>query len=779
MSIFTKLGQQIAAPVDENGNPRSPENQDFQVWMTEAERLVDGIATNSALVVGNRAILFANLTPVWHSMAWVINDAVPGYNGIYEKAGNPGSGSWSRVADLPYSFILASNSGAGTANAIQASTVIPVNSSALVTLNIAATNTNSPVTVSFNGGAALTIKAFDGANIIAGGLAQGMVVAGFISGSTFRLISDQSRTALISAISAAVAAAETAQAGSEAAQSSAEDARDLAQQYAADAAVVSGVSVPIYNSIATATAATIPAGVKSIRTSFYAPNYAVPATLKGGANYKRTNSQPAHPLKFRSADRWLPDGSSHSTNGGWWEIDEPAVNVTQAGAVGDDVAEDTLALQRALDYGALTGVAITGGKFICRSKSLSIKDTETTSYVDGMPILRFRADDLTIKAISGSDADYLIAPERWISDVGYPQYPYEISDLHIDGNSIVKLGLVVCCYFGNFARIHAKNCILDGIHGATKSKNGTNLLGGVVENSFDEIDCHDNGRHGFYVGRDVQFTDYKLTRSICYNNGPFNAYLADADGAHITDNHFYHTVNGVCDGGVYFGDTFGTTIKGNVFEGDPSDVSKPCVVVAGNSPGTMLLNNNFWSPVRCEFSAGNNSIIFHANTFVAGGTILHSYLGGDRVIVSSGNIFATDNPYEFASNLCGPIFAQNDITIGGKRFDGVIRPNLIPEASEDAIKTLNAASSVTLANSDPVTVVLVQALTANMDIVLPNAPVWREFLIVRPSYATGAFTINIKNAGGSVVSQISAAGNWARVKRDAVPSWIPIGSGPV
>ncbi|MCK8780570.1 hypothetical protein M0654_11290 [Rhizobium sp. NTR19] len=130
-------------------------------------------------------------------MAWVMGDPVAASNGVYGKVG--ASGSWTRRADLPFSFIIASDAGAGTPNAIQATTSVPVSGSSLVWLNIAATNTGSPVSVSFNGGAALTIKTNSGNDVVAGGLVSGIIVMGIVSGPTFRLVSDQASAAIITA----------------------------------------------------------------------------------------------------------------------------------------------------------------------------------------------------------------------------------------------------------------------------------------------------------------------------------------------------------------------------------------------------------------------------------------------------------------------------------------------------------------------------------------------------------------------------------------------------
>lgn len=95
-----------------------------------------------------------------------VHQSVPsrkGGNGLYIKSGASGSGSWTQLTSfLPsYQFVTASPTGASTANSIVASTSprLPAGDGvALVTLAIPATDTASPVTVRFHGGAVLTIK---------------------------------------------------------------------------------------------------------------------------------------------------------------------------------------------------------------------------------------------------------------------------------------------------------------------------------------------------------------------------------------------------------------------------------------------------------------------------------------------------------------------------------------------------------------------------------------------------------------------------------------------
>ncbi|NEI60904.1 hypothetical protein [Rhizobium leguminosarum] len=173
------------------GSPYEPEKSRIRAWGTWLESFITAIGANSGSVYQTRALLFADLAHAANSMAWVIADPITANNGIYQKIGISGFGSWTRVGDLPYSFVVASDVGAGTPNAIQATTSIPVSSSQIVVLTIFETNTGTPVTISFNGGTALTVKDFGGEDLVQNELLAGAIVTGVISGSAFRLLYDQ------------------------------------------------------------------------------------------------------------------------------------------------------------------------------------------------------------------------------------------------------------------------------------------------------------------------------------------------------------------------------------------------------------------------------------------------------------------------------------------------------------------------------------------------------------------------------------------------------------
>lgn len=188
-----------------------PKKREIRALLTGYEQIITAFTSNGGLIYSSLAALNADLAKPVNTMAWVLGDPVVANNGVYGKVGASGVGSWTRRSDLPFSFIVASNSGAGTPNAIQAVTALPVSTSALVWMNIAQSNTASPVMVSFNGATALSMRTNSGNNIVAGGLVAGMIVLGIVSGSTFRLVSDQASSAIVAAAeSAATAAAQSA-----------------------------------------------------------------------------------------------------------------------------------------------------------------------------------------------------------------------------------------------------------------------------------------------------------------------------------------------------------------------------------------------------------------------------------------------------------------------------------------------------------------------------------------------------------------------------------------
>lgn len=143
--------------------------------------------------------LLVRFTPKWKG---------PSTGGLYIETGNAagrefikltGVGTSAFIANMSEDIIRATNTGLGTANAIQATTedVVPLASGAkLIALDIKVNNTGA-ATVQFNDMAPLTILEVDGTGLESGDLVASTMVLGYISGSNFRLLTDATNAAAL------------------------------------------------------------------------------------------------------------------------------------------------------------------------------------------------------------------------------------------------------------------------------------------------------------------------------------------------------------------------------------------------------------------------------------------------------------------------------------------------------------------------------------------------------------------------------------------------------
>jgi len=212
---MAQLAEIVFRDFETDGVPASgkwrPRKSEIRALLTGYET---GLLAGSAggVVFANKATMDANLSYTTNTMAWVIGDPVSGNDGIYQKTAAPGLGSWSRRGDLPYTFFRLSDVGAGTANAIQATSdkALPSATSAvLFVLNVFEANTGN-VTLSINGAAAKPLLTNSGSQIAAAGITSGMFLTFIDTGSSYRLLSDQASSAIVAAAEAARDEAEAA-----------------------------------------------------------------------------------------------------------------------------------------------------------------------------------------------------------------------------------------------------------------------------------------------------------------------------------------------------------------------------------------------------------------------------------------------------------------------------------------------------------------------------------------------------------------------------------------
>lgn len=364
-----------------------PKKVEIREWGTYIEQLHAAAQAGGGVVFQTKAAM--TLGYAANQIAWVVADPIAASNGIYQKQGGSGSGSWTRVADLPYSFIRASNSGAGAANAIVATTGIPLPAAsygALILMNVASAN-SGPVTLAINGAAAKPLVTISGNALAAGYLLAGMLVAFVDAGTNFRLLTD--------------VASSTIQAAAEAAAIAAKADADRADAAAGVAiGAMTTVIDPQFATKATAEAFRPVLAPDYIRTAGYAA-----AGDGGGALYKKVAVQPTHAGKL-----------SITLLGGavvWYELAEEVFTPKNFGIriAPDDASTD---IQRALDTAAEKGSAVRIPPGTYWAKDITLK-----APIYGVP------GASTIKCLSGATMLFTGA-----SGTG----PVLMRDLILDGN---------------------------------------------------------------------------------------------------------------------------------------------------------------------------------------------------------------------------------------------------------------------------------------------------------------------------------------------------------
>lgn len=183
-----------------------PDLAEIRTLLAAYEAVMNAFTTNGGLIYQTMAAMNAAATTFSEPRsAWQFE---AGSEGIYVL--NPTTDSWTKVGRLPYDFVIGTDIGAGTANAIQITTDIPVADGMIVAFSLFEATTSSPVTVSVNGGAALTLQTNRGSN--ASALTAGMEIWGRYRASdgTLRMLNDQDVSALVAQAEAARDAAELA-----------------------------------------------------------------------------------------------------------------------------------------------------------------------------------------------------------------------------------------------------------------------------------------------------------------------------------------------------------------------------------------------------------------------------------------------------------------------------------------------------------------------------------------------------------------------------------------
>ncbi len=392
------------------------------------------------------------------TMGWVIGDGAN--DGVYQLV----SSVWTKRAELPYDIISLNNAGAGTANAIVATTAVNVPSAAyaaLLILNVTVANTGA-VTVAVNGGTAKPLVTNTAAAIPAGYLTAGMATLAVDDGTNYRLLS-------YGDASAVQAAAEAARDAAVIAQGLAEDAQAAAELAAANAGSDNKPT------LALAIADDPDTDPAYYNVLFYDTNY-----LSGsGAKYKQVGSDPGHAGAFQNA------------NNVWYEINEPYLRPEMLGII-DGTSNDYTTVATAIAVGAAQNIPIRLIREYMMTGQLSLPaGTVIEGETKENSILNFTNDSSLNVRIFAADATGIeLRNFSIIDDEGGDQNTNGVT--LVGGAPIVENLNITgikgsAIYFSTTARALIQDCFTSGgSFGITAFKGNTNLR--ILNNYVNDTD---------------------------------------------------------------------------------------------------------------------------------------------------------------------------------------------------------------------------------------------------------------------------------------------------
>ncbi|WP_136625971.1 hypothetical protein [Bradyrhizobium macuxiense] len=310
--------------------------REIRAWTDLMEAVSGG--GGPGLGYASLAQLASDLARAANSLAIVYNDPTPANNGLYQKVGGSGSGSWTRIGDLPGTLIPLTVAG-GTGDAIVATApeTPQVPGRKLYLLTPTANNTGAAMTIVINGAAATPIK-----NALNSTPAANTFVAN-VGSLLFWSVDHYQALISLPVDTAGVVADATA----------ARDAAAASASAAAGSEAALGNQVHQYDTRAQAAGATIPVGVQAIKVTRYAAGYPLSyATYVPGAS--------GGPMAFQ-------EGA-----GNWWQLDlsGPVIDSAWFGVLGDG-SDQTIALQATVDAVPLKGgTVLVSGDILISSLNL-------------------------------------------------------------------------------------------------------------------------------------------------------------------------------------------------------------------------------------------------------------------------------------------------------------------------------------------------------------------------------------------------------------------------
>lgn len=453
---------------------------------------------------------------------------------------------------------------------------------------------------------------------------------------------------------------------------------------------------------------------------------------------------------------------------------EAGVYPADFGAVGNGVANDTTALQRAMNVAQALGKPLV----LANDATYAVTNLQvpmTEPFTPGDAYLPFQivsqpAPGATIKKITGGDNTYLIANKRWVDNVAFGSAPWELHGVVLDGNSVAADVLVQTAFRFRLDRCIIRNGTRHGLWEPVTTKNGTPLGGTRVASVYERSIITNNAGTGFLVdafGAGTHFiTDATITDCEIYDN-EIQMDMQQAAGwtlSNVRTWHFARAVSGSnfdarIVGGVH-------QVTGCVFGGGP--VARDTLVIdldyypsaitstliqAGNGlrvrkkAGTSA-PNNLLRLTDCSFMVMNfgspsaSRLIIENDASINVQTINCTFEASSYVNFISGS----SNAAKWTAS--GDFITPTGVTLGGRQ-----RHNSPREEIGGVLFSTNADCSPTVSQR---TVCYVGAMTADRIVTLPPPNQNGEVVIInREGSVTGGFHIRIHYPAGTWIATVT------------------------
>ena len=289
------------------------------------------------------------------------------------------------------------------------------------------------------------------------------------------------------------------------AQEAAETAQELAEETLSAILELTPSSVSTLVGIAETSpgvgGASFPNTVKALRVQLRDPNYTLEATLRGAPfriarmSKATIDSAGIYPDRavIRTADRFMPDGTTDATNGGYWVIAEPTLTAEMFGQLHLNNTETTATLRafHEMAYRTRRPGRLTGDDYTINGPLLA----EFAVSSGGLHVTRVGPVTITVAAGTTAMTAVIYARTEAVSNITLDGAPMDI-----DANDLAAFAVQVGHNGGgSYATV--------GGHCRVRSITGRNLLAGVggeaagvaIIGPYETYDVEDN--HAFNVDR--------------------------------------------------------------------------------------------------------------------------------------------------------------------------------------------------------------------------------------------------------------------------------------